>query len=145
MEVEDLVLDGKYEYDLYDRSNSNWTPVFVRYIGESNIILSLEDGSEMVISHLDLIHMREKEEWQGVKIANPLSVWEFILEGYFEEEPGENILKFFSQFPSDMFYRLLYKLPLKLNDAALLSDLLGRSSLSWLGVDHIYQVNKGNN
>ena len=86
MEIEDLIVGGEYEYDLYDRSNSNWTPVIVKYIGKSNIILSLEDDSEMVISHLDIMYMREKEEKQGIKSANPMSVWEFILYGYFEEE-----------------------------------------------------------
>ena len=140
MEIEDLVVGGEYEYDFY-RSGSNWTPVIVEYIGKCNIILSLENDYEVVIKPENLTHIREKK--QVVKVANPLSVWEFILDGYFEEEPGENILKFFSQFPSDMSYRLMYKLPLKLKDAVMLSDTLGRSSLSWLGVDSIYQENKG--
>lgn len=86
MEIEDLIVGGEYEYDLYDRSNSNWTPVIVKYIGKSNIILSLEDDSEMVIKPENLTHIREKK--QVVKVSNPLSVWEFILDGYFEEETG---------------------------------------------------------
>lgn len=142
MEIKDLVVGKEYEYDFYDCSNSNWTPVVVKYVGIDNIVLTNPDGDEeVVISSSELIHLQEKE--QTIKFANPLSVWEFILDGYFEEEPGENILKFFSQFPSDMSYRLLYKLPLKLKDAVMLSDTLGRSSLSWLGVDSIYQENKG--
>ena len=139
MEIEDLIVGGEYEYDLYDRSNSNWTPVIVKYIGKSNIILSLEDDSEMVIKPENLTHIREKK--QVVKVSNPLSVIEYLIsECVVEEQP---LIEVFDYLPEETLYRLVLRQNILHFDAKILTALFGVRVDDWMEMDKLYQENKG--